>query len=84
MFRKKIDDHSANKPHHEKNNMFIREKKGADQLRSNCEADQCLCFRDTDSTINSIIYACTAAVPGLYRNCSESHCWFSMSLTGSP
>ena len=27
------------------------ENKGADQLRSNCEADQRLCFRHTDSTI---------------------------------
>ena len=27
------------------------EKKGADKLRSNCEADQRLCFRYTDSTI---------------------------------
>ena len=27
------------------------ENKGADQLRSNCEADQRLCFRCTDSTI---------------------------------
>ena len=26
------------------------ENKGADQLRSNCEADQRLCFRYTDST----------------------------------
>ena len=29
----------------------IGENKGADQLRSNCEADQHLCFRYTDSTI---------------------------------
>ena len=29
----------------------IGENKGADQLRSNCEADQRLCFRFTDSTI---------------------------------
>ena len=29
----------------------IGENKGADQLRSNCEADQRLCFRYTDSTI---------------------------------
>ena len=29
----------------------ICETKGADQLRSNCEADQCLCFRYTDCTI---------------------------------
>ena len=29
----------------------IGENKGADQLRSNCEADQRLCFRYNDSTI---------------------------------
>ena len=29
----------------------IGENKGADQLRSNCEADQHLCFYYTDSTI---------------------------------
>ena len=29
----------------------IGDNKGADQLRSNCEADQRLCFRFTDSTI---------------------------------
>ena len=29
----------------------IGENKGADQLRSNCEADQRLCFRYMDSTI---------------------------------
>ena len=29
----------------------LGENKGADQLRSNCEADQRLCFRYMDSTI---------------------------------
>ena len=29
----------------------VFENKGADQLRGNCEADQRLCFRCTDSTI---------------------------------
>ena len=29
----------------------MSENKGADQLRSNCEADQRLCFRYTDSKI---------------------------------
>ena len=29
----------------------LGENKGADQLRRNCEADQRLCFRYTDSTI---------------------------------
>ena len=31
------------------------ETKGADQLRSNCEADQRLCFRYTDSTLSLLI-----------------------------
>ena len=31
---------------------FLCENKGADQLRSNCEADQRLCFRYTDSTLS--------------------------------
>ena len=31
--------------------LSICENKGTDQLRSNCEADQCLCFRYADSTI---------------------------------
>ena len=31
--------------------IVLCENKGADQLRSNCEADQRLCFRYSDSTI---------------------------------
>ena len=34
-----------------KPNFCLCENKGTDQLRSNCEADQRLCFRYTDSTI---------------------------------
>ena len=33
----------------------IGENKDADQLRSNCEADQRLCFRYTDSTLSLLI-----------------------------
>ena len=33
----------------------IGENKGADQLRSNCEADQRLCFRYTDSTTPPLV-----------------------------
>ena len=33
------------------------ENKGADQLRSNCEADQRLCFRHSDSTIPLLLVA---------------------------
>ena len=35
-----------------KSTICIGENKGADQLRSNCEADQRLCFRYTYSTIS--------------------------------
>ena len=33
----------------------LGENKGADQLRSNCEADQRLCFRNSDSTIPPLL-----------------------------
>ena len=43
-------------PHQEKTNILhICENKGADQLRSNCEADQRLCFRYTASTIPLLV-----------------------------
>ena len=32
----------------------ICENKDADQLRSNCKADQRLCFRNTDFLLNSL------------------------------
>ena len=34
-----------------KQTICICETKGTDQLRSNCKADQCLCFLYTDSTM---------------------------------
>ena len=40
-----------NEPRREKTGFFLGEYKGADQLRNNCEADQRLCFRYTDSKI---------------------------------
>ena len=54
--------------------------KGADQLRSNCEADQRLCFRYTDSTIpllpkskiSSIYLSSVVAQTGLCQTRSES------------
>ena len=36
---------------HGKPTICLGENKGTDQLRSNCEADQRLCFRYTDNTI---------------------------------
>ena len=62
-----------------KPDLCIWENKGADQLRSNCEADQRLCFRYTDSTITllhkseiSIFYpSCVAAQADLCQTWSE-------------
>ena len=42
--------------------IYIGENKGTDQLRSNCEADQRLCFRYSDSKIPLPL---------------KSDCWFS-------
>ena len=58
----------------------ICENKDADQLRGNCEADQCLCFRYTDSTIpllpkseiSSLQPSSVAVQPGLCRTWSET------------
>ena len=63
----------------------ICENKDTDQLRGNREADQCLCFRYTDSAIPllskskiSSFYQSPVLVQlGLCRTCLEPHCWFS-------
>ena len=44
-------EHQHLSHHMGKPTICIGENKGADQLRSNCEADQHLCFRYSDSTI---------------------------------
>ena len=38
-----------------KTNNLQRQNKGADQIRSNCEAGQCLCFRYWYSTIPPLL-----------------------------
>ena len=56
------------------------ENKGADQLRSNCEADQHLCFCYTDSTVSLLLKseissfkpATVTAQAGLCRAWSET------------
>ena len=58
----------------------IGENKGADQLRSNCEADQRLCFRYKDRTlsllfksvISSFQPASVTVQTGLCQTCSET------------
>ena len=65
----------------------LGENKGADQLRSNCEADQGLCFRYSDSTfpllLKSEISSCYL-FPVLVQVCvgpvREPHCWFSQEV----
>ena len=63
-----------------KTDFCICENKDADQLRGNREADRCLCFRYTDSTIPLLpIYEITslqpssvAVQPGLCRTWSKT------------
>ena len=66
----------------------ICENKDADQLRSNCEADQRLCFRYTDSTIpllfkskiTSFWPASVDVQPALCQIWSKPHdCWSSQA-----
>ena len=58
----------------------IGENKDADQLRGNREADQCLCFRYSDSTIPLLLKSEISSFKlfyvlvqvGLCRTCSET------------
>ena len=58
----------------------IGENRGADQFRSNCEADQRLCFRYSDSTILLLLKSEISSFQlfsvlvqvGLCRTCSET------------
>ena len=66
------------------NVICLCENKGADQLRSNCEADQHICFHCRDSTITllskskisslqpSSLYSSVCAGP-----VKKTHCWLS-------
>ena len=62
-----------------KQDFCLGENKGADQLRSNCEADQRLCFRYADSSISllskskisSVLPLSVAAQAGLCQTWSE-------------
>ena len=64
-----------------KSTICIGEKKGADQLRGNREADQRLCFRYSDSTIppllnskiSSFYPASVALQVGLCQTCFGNH-----------
>ena len=63
----------------------ICENKDADQLRGNREADQCLCFRYSDSTIPLLLkseISTSSSFLCMYRSVCvgpvrKPHCWFS-------
>ena len=63
-----------------KNAFCICVNKGVDQLHSNCAADQCLCFRYTDSTIpllteseiSSLLTTSMTVQPDLCKTWSET------------
>ena len=65
--------------HMGKPTICIGENKGADQLRSNCESNQSLCFLYTDSTIpllskskiSSLLPSSVTVQPGLCQTWSE-------------
>ena len=67
-----------------KQTMCIGKNKGADQLRGNREADQCLSFCYTDSTIpllfkskiSSLKPSSVTAHAALCQTLSKPHCWF--------
>ena len=73
-----------------KQTICMGKNKGADQLRSNCEADQRLCFGYTDSTIpllfkseiSSFQPVSVTVQPDLCRTCSKTtlHILMDMSM----
>ena len=71
--------------HMGKATICLGENKGADQLRSDCEADQRLCFRYSDSTIPLLSrskFPVSSHLLCLYSPVcvgpvQKPHCWFS-------
>ena len=58
----------------------ICENKDADQLRGDREADQCLCFRYTDSTIPLLHKFQNFKPPAIFCGCTA---WFVLDLVGN-
>ena len=56
------------------------ENKDADQLRSNCEADQRLCFRYTDNTISFLLKIRNFKLLACLCGCTG---WFGVDLVGN-
>ena len=60
---------------------YLCEKKGTDQLCSNCTADQCLCFRYTDSTFPLLLKYEISKPLSIFCECTD---WFVSDLVGNP
>ena len=60
---------------------YICENKDADQIRGNLEADQCLCFRYTDSTIPLLPKDENSILLAILCGCTD---WFVSDLVGNP
>ena len=64
-----------------KPDFYLCENKGADQLRSNCEADQRFCFRYTDSTISFLLKSKISKFLACFCDCAGL---FVSDLVGNP
>ena len=60
---------------------FMCENKGIDQLRSNCIADQRLCFPYIDSSIPLFLNPKSPAFVAIFCGCTA---WFVSDLIGNP
>ena len=70
-----------NEPRHEKTGFCLCKNKGADQLCSNCTADQRLCIRYTDSANSSSTYIQNFKHLAFSCDCTG---WFVSDLVGNP
>ena len=64
-----------------KPDFFLSENKGADQLCSNCTADQRLCFRYSDNTIPFLLKIQNFKRLALFNDCTGR---FVSDLVGNP
>ena len=64
-----------------KSDFCIGENKGAHQLRSNCEADQRLCFCNTKNIVILFLFESKIKLPAIFCSCTGQ---FVSDLVGNP
>ena len=62
-------------PHGKTKYLYRRKERRRDQLRSNCEADQRLCFRYKDSTISLLSKSKISSLWPSFVNVQAGLCW---------